>query len=73
MRLLIAALALLAGHPAVAEESLEAQTLARMEELERNMRELRLDHATAERLIREGKEQLLKSYCLRSQLSEQGE
>jgi hypothetical protein len=51
--------------------SLEAETLARIRDVERKVHELRLDAATTDRLIQEGQETLLKSYCLQSRL--QGE
>ena len=48
--------------------NLEAETLARMKEFESGLRELNLDSATSERLIQQGLEALLKSYCLQSQM-----
>jgi endonuclease YncB( thermonuclease family) len=53
-----------------AARSLEAETLARIEELDRSVRAMSLDASTTERLLREGKEALLRSYCLQSRLQE---
>ena len=50
------------------EASLEDTTIDRMEAYERKLRKLNLDPVKANELVREGKRNMLQSYCLQSQL-----
>ena len=55
------------------DTNLEAQTLARMKQLEQGMDDLNLAPATKAHLLQQGLKSLLESYCLQSRLREQGQ